>query len=79
MSDEIAPMIAELRKHTDKPLSVGFGVSTPEQAAQVAQIADGVIVGSAIVDVIEENMNDEAKLLAAVKQFASDLAAGVKL
>ena len=70
LSDEIAPMIAELRKHTDKPLSVGFGVSTPEQAAQVAQIADGVIVGSAIVDVIEENMNDEAKLLAAVKQFA---------
>ena len=78
LSDEIAPMITELRKHTDKPISVGFGVSTPAQAAQVAQIADGVIVGSAIVDVIEENMNDEAGLLAAVKQFASDLAAGVK-
>ena len=78
LSDEIAPMITELRKHTDKPLSVGFGVSTPEQAAQVAQIADGVIVGSAIVDVIEEHINDEAKLLTAVKQFASELAAGVK-
>ncbi|RKU08636.1 tryptophan synthase subunit alpha [Candidatus Poribacteria bacterium] len=78
LSDEIAPMITELRKHTDKPISVGFGVSTPDQAAQIAQIADGVIVGSAIVDVIEENMNDEAGLLAAVKQFASDLAAGVK-
>ena len=78
LSNEIAPMIAELRKHTDKPLSVGFGVSTPDQATQVAQIADGVIVGSAIVNVIEDNMDDEAKLLAAVKQFASDLAAGVK-
>ena len=78
MSDEIAPMIAELRKPTDKPISVGFGVSTPEQAKQVAQLADGVIVGSAISNVIEENMNDEAKLLAAVKQFAVDLAAGVK-
>ncbi len=79
LSDEIAPMIAELRKHTDKPVSVGFGVSTPDQASQVAQIADGVIVGSAIINVIEEHINDEAKLLTAVKQFALDLAAGVKL
>ena len=79
LSDEIAPMIAELRKYTDKPVSVGFGISTPEQATQVAQVADGVIVGSAIVNIIEEHINDEAKLLTAVKQFASDLAAGVKM
>ena len=78
LSDEIAPMITELRKHTDKPVSVGFGVSTSEQAKQVADIADGVIVGSAIINVIEENVDDETKLLTAVKQFASDLAAGVK-
>ena len=78
LSDEIAPMITELRKHTDKPVSVGFGVSTSEQAKQVADIADGVIVGSAIINVIEENMDDETKLLTAVKQFASDLATGVK-
>ena len=78
LSDEVAPMIAELRKHTDKPIGVGFGVSTPEQATQVAQVADGVIVGSAIINVAEEHIDDEAKLLTAVKQFASDLAAGVK-
>lgn len=74
LSDEITPMITELRKHTDKPISVGFGVSTPEQAGQVAKVADGVIVGSAIINVIEEYMDDETKMLAAVKQFASDLA-----
>ena len=79
LSDEIAPMITELRKHTDKPISVGFGVSTSEQAAQVAQVADGVIVGSAIVNVVEEHIDDEAKLIASVKQFASNLADGVKL
>ncbi len=78
LSDEITPMLAELRKHTDKPISVGFGVSTSEQAKHVAAIADGVIVGSAIINVIEANMNDEAKLFTAVKRFASDLAAGVK-
>ena len=71
-------MITELRKHTDKPISVGFGVSTSEQAKQIADIADGVIVGSAIINVIEEHMDDETKLLTAVKQFALDLASGVK-
>lgn len=78
LSDEIEPMIAELRKHTDKPVSVGFGVSTPDQATQVAQIADGVIVGSAIVNVIEDNMGDEVQLLDAVREFASTLAAATK-
>lgn len=78
VSAEVASMIAEIRKHTDKPLSVGFGVSTPEHANQVAAVADGVIVGSAIINVIEDNMDDETKLIAAVKQFASELAAAVK-
>lgn len=79
LSNEVAPMITELRKHTNKPISVGFGVSTPEQAKQVAEVADGVIVGSAIINVIEKHKDDETKLLTAVKQFASELATGVKL
>jgi len=79
LSDEVAPMIAELRKHTDKPISVGFGISTPEQATQVAQVADGAIVASAIINIYEKHIGDEEKLLTAVKQFASNLAEGVKL
>ena len=78
LSEEVAPMIAELRKHTDKPISIGFGISTPEQATQVAQIADGAIVASAIINAYEAHIDDEAKLLTTVRQFASDLAAGVK-
>ena len=78
LSDEVAPMIAELRKHTDMPICVGFGISTPEQATQVAQIADGAIVASAIINVYEEDIDDEVKLLSAVKRFAADLAAGVR-
>jgi tryptophan synthase alpha chain len=38
-----------VRAQTDKPLAVGFGISTPEQAAAVGEIADGVIVGSALI------------------------------
>ena len=77
-SDEVTPMVTELRKHTDKPISIGFGISTPEQTTQVAQIADGAIVASAIINAYEQHIDDEAKLLTTVKQFASDLAAGVK-
>ncbi|MHB9004028.1 MAG: tryptophan synthase subunit alpha [Coriobacteriia bacterium] len=51
--DELPPGIAEtvqrVRQHTELPVAVGFGISTPEQAAGVARIADGVIVGSAAV------------------------------
>ncbi len=78
LSTEIEPMMRELRNQTDKPIGVGFGVSTPEQARLVAHLADGVIVGSAIINVIEENMHKKAKLLSAVKTFAADLALGVK-
>lgn len=78
LSDEITPMITELREHTDKPVGVGFGVSTPEHAKQVSEIADGVIVGSAIVNVIEDNMHNKEQMLKAVKKFASELSEGVK-
>ncbi len=49
---DLADFVARVRAVTDKPLAVGFGIATPEQAAQVAQIADGVIVGSALVKAI---------------------------
>jgi tryptophan synthase alpha chain len=78
LSDEMQPMIAELKKQTPKPVCVGFGVSTSEQANTVAHLADGVIVGSAIVNVIESHLGDEAAILSNVKKFAEELAAGVR-
>ncbi|MFT8726398.1 MAG: tryptophan synthase subunit alpha [Liquorilactobacillus ghanensis] len=48
-------MIAEIRQATDLPIAVGFGIHTPAQAAEIATVADGVIVGSAIVKLIAEN------------------------
>ena len=49
MLAELAAFIERVRAQTDKPLAVGFGISTPEQTAGVGEIADGVIVGSALV------------------------------
>jgi tryptophan synthase alpha chain len=55
VSDSIAPLVRSMRTVTKLPLAVGFGISTPEQAKSVAQLADGVVVGSAFVRIIEEN------------------------
>lgn len=49
---DLADFVARVRAVTDKALAVGFGIATPEQAAQVARIADGVIVGSALVKAV---------------------------
>jgi len=51
----LARFIARVRKITDKPLCVGFGIGMPEQAQEVAQIADGVIVGSRLIQLIEQD------------------------
>ena len=78
LSDEIQPMITELKKQTQKPICVGFGISTREQANAVARLADGVIVASAIINVMEKHLGDEAAILLSVKGFAEELAAGVR-
>ena len=51
----VAPIIARIRSVTDVPCAIGFGISTPEQAQQMASISDGAIVGSAIIRIIEKN------------------------
>ena len=59
---DLPDFIARLRRHTDLPLAVGFGVSTAEQAEEVAGYADGVIIGSALVDMVARNERLEAAL-----------------
>jgi tryptophan synthase alpha chain len=54
LSNTVAPLIDSMRAITKLPLAVGFGISTPEQARDVAQLADGVVVGSAFVRLIEQ-------------------------
>ena len=52
LSGTLGPEVERLRQRTRLPVAVGFGVSTPEQAAEVAGIADGVVVGSALIDAL---------------------------
>jgi tryptophan synthase alpha chain len=55
LSDSLAPLIDKMRDVTKLPLAAGFGISTPDQAGAVAKMADGVVVGSAIVRQIEKD------------------------
>ena len=52
---DLNAILADIRDVTDLPLAVGFGINTPQQASEIGKIADGVIVGSAIVKIIEEH------------------------
>ena len=54
INTDLAPVIAAIRENTDLPCAIGFGISTPEQAHAMSALADGVIVGSAIVRLLEK-------------------------
>ena len=54
ITTDLASMVAVVRQNTDIPCAIGFGISTPEQAKRMADIADGVIVGSAIIKLLEK-------------------------
>ena len=58
LGDSARHMIAQIRKITDIPCAVGFGISNPAQAREISGFADGVIIGSAIVRIIEANGRD---------------------
>jgi tryptophan synthase alpha chain len=55
ISTDLSAIVSEIRRHTDVPVAIGFGISTPEQVKQYSAIADGIIVGSAIVRIIGEH------------------------
>jgi len=74
LSDVVGGLVGKLKKLTSVPVCVGFGISKPEHAASVAQAgADGVIIGSRIVSLIEENLGNKGKMLAEISIFLSDL------
>jgi len=73
----IPEAVARISQYTDLPVVVGFGISTREQVRQVARSADGVVVGSALVNVIRDNLGNRAGMPARLRITAADLAAGV--
>ena len=60
---DLAKIIEKIRSVTDVPCAIGFGISTPEQAEKMAALADGAIVGSAIVKIVAEYKEEAAQSL----------------
>jgi tryptophan synthase alpha chain len=69
LSEDARPLVARLRALTDVPVALGFGIGTPEQVKDAAAVADGVVVGSALVRFLEEH--PEGDLGARVKWLTS--------
>jgi tryptophan synthase alpha chain len=70
-------MLAKIRAHTNLPIAVGFGISTPEQAGVVARAADAVVVGSAVVNQIAQQ-GKSPHLVPEVEKFVRELAGAIK-
>ena len=70
--------VAQIKRATKLPVAVGFGISTRAQVAQVAAVADGVVVGSALVNCIRENLGSSEKITERLRAVATDLAAGTR-
>ena len=77
IADTIGAMTGKIRAHTDLPVAIGFGISTPAQAKAVAGLGDAVVVGSAVVNQIAEH-GKSPELVAKVSAFVKSLGDAVK-
>jgi tryptophan synthase alpha chain len=78
LADDLRLMLEQLRTSTSKPITVGFGVSTPEHVRLVAELADGVVVASAILKLMED-LGDRADRLEHVGDFVAALKAATRV
>ncbi len=69
--------MARLKRHTDLPVAIGFGIRTPEQAAAIARLAEGVVVGSALIDQIA-NAKSSEQAVEGVLGLCREISAGVR-
>ncbi len=78
VAGNIPQAVARIRKYATCPVVVGFGIGTRAQVAEVAAHADGVVVGSALVNCIREHLGDRARIAPAIGARSAELAAGVR-
>ncbi len=81
VTEQVSVAVDRLRNYTDLPIAVGFGIKTPERAKAVSEVADGIVIGSAIVDLVQNNIDlagtPEPELLTKVKDFVSDISKSI--
>ena len=79
---KVATAVKRIKAHTDLPIAVGFGVKNAQSAKEIAQSADGVVVGSALVDALKRSLDAQdratAETVKAVTTLVADIASGVR-
>ena len=60
-AEHLAEAVPRIRRHTDLPVAIGFGIRTPQQAAEAARLADAVVVGSALVDTLAAGLDEDGR------------------
>jgi tryptophan synthase alpha chain len=80
--DAVGQAVARIKRHTSLPVAVGFGVKTPENAADIARAADGVVVGTALIDAVRASLDSDNRAtemtVSAVSTLVKALSAGVR-
>ncbi len=81
-SEHVELALSRIRRYTDLPIAVGFGIKTPEQAAKIAKYANATVVGSALVSRVEDNLDANGKptsaCVTAVLDFVSQISKGIR-
>ncbi|RZD15134.1 MAG: tryptophan synthase subunit alpha [Candidatus Acidulodesulfobacterium ferriphilum] len=73
LSAAIRSKVEEIKKISDIPVGIGFGISTKEQVIEISEYADAVIIGSKIIQFIENNINDKSRILKEIAEFSSNI------
>ena len=76
---ELERAVTFIKQHTNLPVVPGFGIKNASDVKNICKIADGAVVGSSIIKLIEENLNNKEKMLSEIDKFTKDLKNGTKL
>tara|TARA_A100001011_G_scaffold225283_1_gene233283 strand:- start:767 stop:1561 length:795 start_codon:yes stop_codon:yes gene_type:complete len=76
---DLEKSVSFIKKHTDLPVVPGFGIKNSTDVKNICKIADGAVVGSSIIKIIEENLTNKAKMLLEIDKFSKDLKNGTEV
>ena len=77
--DELKKSINFIKQHTSLPIIPGFGIKSPKDVKNICKIADGAVVGSSIIKIIEDNLNDKKIMIKKIDEFTKELKEGTIL
>tara|TARA_B100000989_G_scaffold231790_1_gene178590 strand:- start:773 stop:1567 length:795 start_codon:yes stop_codon:yes gene_type:complete len=77
--NELEKSLEFIKKHTDLPVVPGFGIKNSADVYNICKIADGAVVGSSIIKIVEENLTNKEKMLSKIDQFSKNLKNGTKI